>query len=158
MLELLTGETAVNARSGGGTLGYGSTKPEIDEFETLILWAMRQWMRAHKDRCCATSWVLEAFEFSGFIGALAPLNRMMTLLTLASRRRLAIATAPAAPISIDELVLLRVLHAARHGQRDLAESRLGMWMNAGEAVAATSAALQLTEAVYRPGIKAHPNT
>ncbi|UUX48286.1 hypothetical protein NUH88_12760 [Nisaea acidiphila] len=127
---------------------------KIDEFESLILWAMRQWMRAHRERCCATGSVLEAFEFSGLVAALTPLNRMMTLLTLASRRRLAIATSASAPLSIDELVLLRILNAARNGQRDVAESRLGMWMETGNAAAAAQAALSLAEAVYRPSRRA----
>ncbi|MBO6561407.1 MAG: hypothetical protein JJ959_12770 [Nisaea sp.] len=149
MLQLLTGVSAMKARTGNGSASAGASEPAIEEFDALILWAMRQWMRAHKERCCATGSLLEAFEFSGLVAALAPLNRMMTLLTLASRRELAIATTPAATISIDELVLLRILNAARHRQQDLVESRLGMWMEATGAAATAQAALHLAGTIYR---------
>lgn len=151
MQQLLTGVSAIKARTGNGAAPAGASDPRIEEFDALILWAMRQWMRAHRERSCATGQLLETFEFSGLVAALAPLNRMMTLLTLASRRELAIATSPTAPVSIDERVLLRVLNAARHGQQDLAASRLGMWMDTSSAAATARAALHLSATVYRTG-------
>ncbi|WP_420402599.1 hypothetical protein [Nisaea sp.] len=151
MLQLLTGAIAMEARTGNGPSPAGTSEPAIREFDALILWAMRNWMQAHRERRCATGPLLETFEFSGLVAAMAPLNRMMTLLVLANRRRLAIATAPSAPISVDELVLLRILNAARDGQRDLAATRLGMWMDAPGAAATAHAAQQLSAALYGTG-------
>lgn len=150
MQQFLTRDNALKARSGGATPAPGTSEAALDEFESLILWAMRQWTRAHRERFCATGSLLDAFEFSGLVSALVPLHRMMTLTTLASRRELAIATSATAPLSIDEIVLLRILNAARNRQPDLAESRLGMWMEAGPAAAAARAALHLAETIYRP--------
>tara|TARA_E500000318_G_C3555546_1_gene210914 strand:- start:1065 stop:1565 length:501 start_codon:yes stop_codon:yes gene_type:complete len=146
--HLLTAQTGIQARTGSGPLPSVLTTPALDEFETLILWGMRQWMRAHKERRCATGSVLDAFEFSGLVSALAPLNRMMTLLVLGSRRRLAIATTVTAPLSIDEQVLLRILNAARQRQTDLVESRLGMWMEQISVQATGQAALLLAQTVF----------
>ena len=148
MQNLLTAQTGIQARTGSGPLPSPLTTPALDEFETLILWGMRQWMRAHKERRCATGSVLDAFEFSGLVPALAPLNRMMTLLVLGSRRRLAIATIETAPLSIDEQLLLRILNAARQRQADLVESRLGMWMEQVSVPATAQAAMLLARAAF----------
>ena len=148
MQHLLTVQTGIQARSGSGPLPSSLTTPALDELETLILWGMRQWMRAHKERRCATGSVLDAFEFSGLVPALAPLNRMMTLLILGSRWRLAIATMETAPLSIDEQLLLRILNAARQRQSDLVESRLGMWMEQVSVQATAQAAMLLAQTVF----------
>jgi len=145
----LTGAGAMRARTGNGAAPAGAFEPGVGAFDALILWAMRQWMRAHQERCCATGHLLDTFEFSGLVPALAPLNRMMTLLTFASRREIAIATSATAPLSIDERVLLRVLDAARHSRHDLAAAQLGLWMEASSAAATARAALDLSAAVYR---------
>ncbi|MEP1932512.1 MAG: hypothetical protein ABJJ37_14660, partial [Roseibium sp.] len=91
---------------------------------------------------------------SGLVPALAPLNRMMTMLVLGSRRSLAIANTPAAPLSIDEQVLLRMLNAARQRQTDLVESRLSMWMEQVSIRATAQAALLLAQTVYASGATA----
>ena len=153
MQNLLAGQTEIQARSGSVALPSAlftqtAVTPALDEFETLILWGMRQWMHAHSERRCATGSVLEAFEFSGLVSALAPLNRMMTHLILGSRRRLAIATTETAPLSIDEQLLLRILNAARQRQMELVESRLGMWMEQVSARATARAALLLAQAAF----------
>ncbi len=150
MQYLLTGQTDIQARTGNGPLPSALATPALDEFETLILWGMRQWMRAHMERRCATGSVLDMFEFSGLVPALAPLNRMMTLLILGSRRRLAIATIETAPLSIDEQLLLRILNAARQHQIDLVESRLGMWMEQLSVEATAQAATLLAQTAYSP--------
>lgn len=148
MQHSLTAQTGIQARTGNGPLPSILATPTLDEFETLILWGMRQWMHAHKERRCATGSVLDAFEFSGLVPALAPLNRMMTLLILGSRRRLAIATIETAPLSIDEQLLLRILNAARQRQMDLVESRLGMWMEQVSVQATAQAAMLLAQAAF----------
>ncbi|MEO9902676.1 hypothetical protein [Nisaea sp.] len=154
MQHLLTAQTDIQARTGSGPLPSTLITPALDEFEALILWGMRQWMRAHKERRCATGSILDAFEFSGLVPALAPLNRMMTMLVLGSRRSLAIANTPAAPLSIDEQVLLRMLNAARQRQTDLVESRLSMWMEQVSIRATAQAALLLAQTVYASGATA----
>lgn len=155
MQHLLTAQTDIQARTGNGPLPSALTTPALatpalDEFETLILWGMRQWMRAHKERRCATGSVLDMFEFSGLVPALAPLNRMMTLLILGSRRRLAIATIETAPLSIDEQLLLRILNAARQRQIDLVESRLGIWMEQLSVQATAQATMLLAQTAFSP--------
>ena len=148
MQHSLTVQTGIQARTGNRPLPSILATPTLDEFETLILWGMRQWMHAHKERRCATGSVLDAFEFSGLVPALAPLNRMMTLLILGSRRRLAIATIETAPLSIDEQLLLRILNAARQHQMDLVESRLGMWMEQVSVQATAQATMLLAQAAF----------
>ena len=109
---------------------------------------VRQWMRAHEERRCATRVVLERFEVLGLVPALAPLNRIMTMLVFGSICQPTIATVTAAPMSIDERVLLRMLTAARHRQTDLVESYLGIWMEKICIKATAEAALLLAQLVF----------
>lgn len=151
MRQLLTAQTGIQARTGKAPFSSAQVEPELDDFETLILWGMRQWMSAHIERRCATGSVLDTFEFSGLVSALVPLNRMMTLLVLGSRRRLAIATSVSAPLSIDEQVLLRIINAARQRQIDLVESRLAMWMEQVSIQPTAHAALMLARTALASG-------
>ena len=148
MRHVLSGQTGFQARTGTGSRQTTHVSPSLDEFESLVLWGMRQWMRAHRERRCATLAVLDRFEFLGLVSALAPLNRMMTMLILGSRRHLAIATSATAPMSIDEQVLLRMLNAARQRQTDLVESYLGIWMEQICINATAEAALLLAQIVF----------
>ncbi|MEQ8331647.1 hypothetical protein [Nisaea sp.] len=156
MQHLLAEQTGIQARAGSGPLPKAFVTPPLDEFEALILWGMRQWMRAHKERRCATGSVLDAFEFLGLASALAPLNRMMILLVLGSRRRLAIATTPTAPLSIDEQVLLRMINAARQHQTGLVKSRLGLWMEQISIQATAHAVMLLAHAAFAPAGRPAP--
>ena len=148
MQHLLTAQTGIQARTGNDPLPSTLVIPRLDEFETLILWGMRVWMRAHQEQRCATGSVLDTFEFSGLVSALVPLNRLMTMLVLGSRRHLAIATMETAPLSIDEQLLLRILKAARQRQTELVESRLAMWMEQVSVRATAQAAMLLAQAAF----------
>lgn len=148
MQHLLTAQNGIQARTGNDPLPSTLVIPRLDEFETLILWGMREWMRAHQEQRCATGSVLDTFEFSGLVSALVPLNRLMTMLVLGSRRRLAIATMETAPLSIDEQLLLRILKAARQRQTELVESRLAMWMEQVSVRATAQAAMLLAQAAF----------
>ena len=148
MQHVWRGQTRFQARAMTGPLQKICVSPSLDELESLVLWGVRQWMRAHEERRCATRVVLERFEVLGLVPALAPLNRIMTMLVFGSICQPSIATVAAAPMSIDERVLLRMLTAARHRQTDLVESYLGIWMEKICIKATAEAALLLAQLVF----------